>query len=130
MAPAYYRKNVVAIRLGHPLPDASAQPTRTTDLKTGLAANAAALSLLGFAPDGVYHATTVTGARGGLLPHPFTLAVYIRRFAFCGTFPRVGGVIRFPGRKLSGIVFPWSPDFPPPQPFGLCGSGHPAGWPA
>jgi hypothetical protein len=88
----------VAIRLGHPLPDASAQPTRTTDLKTGLVANATALSLLGFAPDGVYHATAVTGTRGGLLPHPFTLTIYtymavcfLRHFPSgwrCYPFPR------------------------------------------
>ena len=31
------------------------------------------LSLFGLAPDGVYLADAVTGVRGGLLPHPFTL---------------------------------------------------------
>ena len=31
--------NVTAIHLGHPLPDASAQPTRTTGLETGWRAN-------------------------------------------------------------------------------------------
>jgi hypothetical protein len=35
-----------------------------------------------------------------------------------------------PRRTLSGTVFPWSPDFPPPQPFGSYGSGHPANWQA
>jgi len=29
---------------------------------------------------------------------------------------------------LSGIVFPWSPDFPPLQPFGCCNGDHPTGW--
>ncbi|GAA0774230.1 hypothetical protein GCM10009077_09710 [Roseibium denhamense] len=27
-------------------------------------------------------------------------------------------------------MFPWSPDFPPPRPFGASGSGCPADWPA
>ena len=35
-----------------------------------------------------------------------------------------------PRRTLSGTVFPWSPDFPPPRPFETCGSGHPANWQA
>ena len=33
-----------------------------------------------------------------------------------------------PRRTLSGTVFPWSPDFPHPQPFGFRGCGRPAGW--
>jgi len=32
-----------------------------------------------------------------------------------------------PRRRLSGTVFPWSPDFPPPK-RGACGSGRPADW--
>ena len=31
------------------------------------------LPLFGLAPGGVYHAAPVAGARGALLPHPFTL---------------------------------------------------------
>ncbi len=50
-----------------------------------------------------------------------------RRFLFCGTVPQVRQ-ISLPGRMLSGIVFPWSPDFPPTPPFGDRVSGHPAGW--
>ena len=33
------------------------------------------LPLFGLAPDGVYHAGAVADARGGLLPHPFTLTI-------------------------------------------------------
>jgi len=33
-----------------------------------------------------------------------------------------------PRRALPGTVLPWSPDFPPPRPFGPCGGGHPADW--
>ena len=36
MASTASGENVAAIRLGHPLPDASAQPTRTTGRETGL----------------------------------------------------------------------------------------------
>ncbi len=39
-----------------------------------LAGCPAASSLFGLAPDGVYRAAAVAGARGGLLPHRFTLA--------------------------------------------------------
>jgi len=48
--------------------------------------------------------------------------------SFLWHFPSGPAVPRFPGRMLSGIVFPWSPDFPPTQPFGDRVSGHPAGW--
>ena len=33
-----------------------------------------------------------------------------------------------PRRALPATVFPWSPDFPPPHPFGHCGGSHPAIW--
>ena len=53
--------------------------------------------------------------RGALLPHPFTLTRFAPRgldgrFAFCGTDPWGR-----PRRVLPGTVFPWSPDFPPPD---------------
>lgn len=63
--------------------------------------------------------------RGALLPHLFTLAAA----ALAG-----GGAVHSlwhfpwgrPRRTLSGTVCRWSPDFPPPQPFGRSGSGRPA----
>ena len=41
--------------------------------------------LFGLAPGGVYHAVSVTRRRGGLLPHPFTLA--------CATEAAIGGLL-------------------------------------
>ena len=63
--------------------------------------------------------------RGALLPHPFTLA--------CGRSPSaVCFLWHFPWdrsrRALPATLFPWSPDFPLPRPFGPSGSGHPAIW--
>ena len=46
--------------------------------------------------------------RGGLLPHPFTLAAREREaVCFLWRFPSGR-----PGRKLSAAFSPWSPDFP------------------
>ncbi len=69
-------KDVVIIHLGCQLLGTSAQPTRTTGLETGRGLSPA-LSLLGLAPDGVYHATAIAGTCGGLLPHPFTLTGFL-----------------------------------------------------
>ena len=57
--------------------------------------------------------------RGGLLPHPFTLAARERE-AVCFLWRYPSGR---PGRKLSAAFSPWSPDFPrrtrsPPRPPG------------
>ena len=69
-------------------------------------------------------------ARGGLLPHPFTLAATLATEV--ATIAAVCFLWHFPWgrprRMLSGTVFPWSPDFPHPQPFGCRGCGRPAGW--
>ena len=102
------------------------QPTRTMSLETRRirAIAGSILSLFGLAPDGVYHAVTIAGARGGLLPHLFTLTSQMRPITalFAGGLFSVALSLRlfsqnqsegFPRRKLSGIVFPWSPDFPP-----------------
>ena len=67
-------------------------------------------------------------ARGGLLPHPFTLAAPnpegpAAAVCFLWHFPWGR-----PRRPLAGTVFPWSPDFPHPQPFGSRWCGRPAGW--
>ena len=61
--------------------------------------------------------------RGALLPHRFTLArrrCRVRAVCFLWHFPWGR-----PRRPLTGTVFPWSPDFPPPLPRG---SGRPAVW--
>ena len=62
-------------------------------------------------------------SRGGLLPHPFTLATETVAVCFLWHFPWGR-----PRRPLAGTVSPWSPDFPHPQPFGIRGRGRPAGW--
>lgn len=71
-------------------------------------------------------------ARWALTPpfHPYPGYAWAQLVAvsFCCTFPWVGRRACFPSRMLSGIVFPWSPDFPLSQPFGNCDSDHPTGW--
>jgi len=62
--------------------------------------------------------------RGALLPHLFTLASGRSRLAVCFLWHCPWGR---PRRTLSGTVFPWSPDFPPPAPKSAKG-GHPAVW--
>ena len=60
--------------------------------------------------------------RGALLPHRFTLAVPSR----CRAEQAVCSLWHYPWartrRTLSGTVCPWSPDFPPRQPFGCAGA--------
>jgi len=69
--------------------------------------------------------------RGALLPHRFTLAGRLQSGpAVCFLWHCPWGR---PRRPLTGTVFPWSPDFPPPgpEPEGCeQGSGRPAVWPA
>lgn len=65
-------------------------------------------------------------SRGGLLPHPFTLAA-AEAAAVCFLWHFPWGR---PRRPLAGTVSPWSPDFPHPQPFGSRGCGRPASWQA
>jgi len=81
-------------RAGHP--QLLAQDTRTCAVPSDLA------------PGGVYRAAQVTLSAGGLLHHRFTLTPGLRRrrFAFCGTVPRVT-----PGRRYRPPC-PWSPDLP------------------
>ena len=61
--------------------------------------------LFGLAPDGVYHAAPVTGKRGALLPHPFTLADGLKakksRSVVCSLWHCPWG---HPRRELPGIL--------------------------
>ncbi len=97
-----------------------------------LAGFPAALPLFGFAPDGVYRAIIIADNAVGSYPTFSPLLMQClraqKRYILCCTFPWVHRQARFPSRMLSGIVFPWSPDFPPPRPFDTCGSDHPTGW--
>ena len=75
--------------------------------------------LFGFAPGGVCLAKVCYQTRGALLPHLFTLTCLRPKASAGGLF-----LWHFPWgcprRTLSGTVFPWSPDFPPPRVFRHC----------
>ena len=127
-----FPKSAVIIHLGPGLPPASTQPTRTTGLKTGwqVALPRCPYSVLlpmGFTVPLPLLASAV-GSYPTISPLPAGCFRFLEAVSFCCTFPWVGGQARFPSRKLSGIVFPWSPDFPPSQPFGSRDSNHPTGW--
>ena len=66
-------------------------------------------------------------AAGGLLPHPFTLTPS-GADCFLWHYPLRRAITRL-RRPLAAIAFSWSPDFPPPRPFGPCGGGCPTDWP-
>ncbi len=80
-------------------------------------ANHDAPSLFGLAPGGVYLAADVAAGAvrsyrtlSPLPAYPGCPGRRGGRFAFCGTDPWGR-----PRRALPGTVFPWSPDFPPPD---------------
>ena len=112
------------------------QPTRMAGMETCLAGEPAVPSLFGLAPDGVYLAMSIAGTCGGLLPRHFTLTrTGPERVLWPGGMLSVAlslgfaGMNPLPGRTLSGIVFPWSPDFPLLHPFVCTGAAvRPAGW--
>ena len=75
------------------------QPTRDSRDLVVAVARAAPLPLLGLAPGGVYRAAPVTGKRGGLLHHRFTLTCALtghRRSVLCGTVHRLAAPGRYP----------------------------------
>ena len=82
-------------------------PTPSCDLP-GMHRASNAPFLFGLAPNGVYHATAVTGACGALLPHLFTLA---RTDGALGLFSAALSIAsRRPGVIRRYAL--WSPDFP------------------
>jgi len=85
------------------------------------------LPLFGLAPGGVCLAAAVAGSAvrscRTISPLPAHQPKRTRAVSFLWHCPWGR-----PRRVLPGTVFPWSPDFPPPRPFGTCGSGHPASW--
>ncbi len=108
---------------GTPVTGRLARPTRGSVRKSTCPAFAGRVLLSGLAPGGVCRAASVAGravrSYRTVSPLPFSKE---RRFAFCGTVPRLDA-----RRTLSGTVFPWSPDFPPsPHRWGK--SGHPTIW--
>ena len=85
---------------GMPVAEHLMQPTRTTTRKQGHVP-----SLFGLAPGGVYPAMAVTGhavrSYRTLSPLPL-FQKEERRFAFCGTFPRVTSAGRYPASCFRG----------------------------
>ena len=105
-AAAHIWRRWTVIHLGRPLPDASCNlPGRRREHACQVPAEAGAdtPSLFGFAPGGVYPATTVTSravrSYRTLSPLPTSQD---RRFAFCGTFPGVAPAGRYPAPCLRG----------------------------
>jgi len=106
----------VAIRL--------ARPTRMAGPKTTLKVALRAIPIRSCSRWGL-PCRPCCQARGGLLPHPFTLTPPIYRPVCRGPAAQrgryIGGAVcflwhfpwGFPRRLLAGTVFPWSPDFPP-----------------
>ena len=120
--PAY----VTAIPLGRRLPGASSNLPERPDLDTGpghhcLRADARAVPMRSCSRWGLPCRRRYR-RRGALLPHRFTLAGPSR----CRAEQAVCSLWHFPWartrRTLSGTVCPWSPDFPPRQPFGFAGA--------
>ena len=91
------------------------RPTRAAARKCALPADAGTPPLLGLAPGGVYPAAPVAGravrSYRTLSPFPTSLKIRrasprklwrSRRFAFCGTFPRVAPAGRYPAPYFRG----------------------------
>ena len=102
----------MAICLGRRLPDASMQPTRALCPPKAGARRATSPLLLGFAPNGVYRAASVTGTRGGLLPHRFTLARYETEVPSAGGLFSVALSVGLPRLGVTQHSALWSSDFP------------------
>jgi len=109
---------------GTAVADRLLQPTRTSCLETGWAE--ARDVPIRFCSRWGFPCRNRCRPRGGLLPHPFTLAGRRERgpvVCFLRHFPWGR-----PRRALPGTVSPWSPDFPRRRPFGTCRRGRPANW--
>jgi len=117
---------VTAIPLGRRLPGASSNLPERPDPDTipkrfVLARKAFAPSLFGLAPGGVCHAADVTAGavRSYRTVSPLPRLVTQRAAAVCSLWHCPWARTR---RTLSGTACPWSPDFPPRQPFGFAGA--------
>lgn len=91
------------------------QPTRMTGPETGWSACALRVIPIRFCSRWGLPCRPCRHARGGLLPHPFTLTFQGRRFAFCGTFPGVAPAGRYPAPCFRGAR-----TFLTLRPFGPC----------
>jgi len=102
---------VMVISLGRRLPGASSGLTRERHAGHASPAVAGGIALLfGLAPGGVYRASPVTRAAGGLLPHRFTLTARRCQAAVCFLWHWSVGL---PPLAVSQHPALRSPDFPP-----------------
>ena len=125
---ALRRRDVAAIHLGRVLPRASCNlPGRRAGNCPEGCPSCRPYSVL--LPVWFAMPPLLPGTRWALTPpfHPCRTATRRRRQAVCFLWHFPWGR---PRRMLSGTVFPWSPDFPHPQPFGSRWCGRPAGWQA
>lgn len=123
------KQDVVIIHLGQRLPATSTQPTRTIELKTALESPPhCPYSVL--LPMGFTLPAPLLGRRWALTPpfHPYLDAQSTSGGGLLSVALSLGFATCFPSRVLPGIVFPWSPDFPPLHPFEISSSNHPADW--
>ncbi len=117
-------RRVTIIPLGRPLPDASRNlPGRLAGKPAGTEVPRRPYSVL--LPVGFAMPVPSPAPRWALTPpfHPYLLNRSRQAVCFLWHFPW-----GHPRRALPGTVFPWSPDFPPRQPFGSCRSDRPAYW--
>ena len=102
------RRDVAAIHLGRIVAARLVQPTRAARPETALRRLPAATAPIRSCSRWGLPCRSCCQARGGLLPHPFTLAPrfrrkpHARRFAFCGTFPGVAPAGRYPAPCFHG----------------------------
>ena len=125
---ALRRRDVAAIHLGRVLPRASCNlPGRRAGNCPEGCPSCRPYSVL--LPVWFAMPPLLPGTRWALTPpfHPCRAVTRRRRRAVCFLWHFPWGR---PRRMLSGTVFPWSPDFPHPQPFGSRWCGRPAGWQA
>ena len=126
--PGSVRRRLAPARDGHssgtPVARRLEQPTRAADPDIDPKDCSSAPPLFGFAPGGVCRAVPVAGhaVRSYRTVSPLPLA--------SAPAAAVSSLWHFPWgrprRTLSGTVRPWSPDFPPRRPFGVC-AGRPSG---
>jgi len=91
----------------------------------------ATLFLFGFAPDGVYRAAAITGMRGGLLPHHFTLtpdACTPGAVCFLLHFPLGWRASPFPQPEVIRHRVSMEPGLSSVTAFQPCDSNHPTDW--
>jgi len=107
----------MAIHLGRPLPDASRDLPGRRRENAPAEINPTRRPYLVLLPVGFTLPLPLPGTRCALTApfHPYPGAEACKAVCFLWHFPW-----GYPRRPLTGTVFPWSPDFPPPAGFPRC----------